>query len=201
MTVSLLATQSGVPGSLPTNVYKGLSSDTKLTACESGSTFFETDTGNRYIYDGSTWRQQSTAGSTNTNQKGGVWDYGNWFSYNYMAQSVVITASASGTIVYTSADITAYNGFVFEVAAIGGTTPKLSLAITLDGTNYAATLPEIINLADNSVITGATGVGAIGLYALNMPASANVKYKGLKITQTGGAADQTCTIRYAHLWA
>jgi hypothetical protein len=150
---------------------------------------------------GEHWTQLSTDGAAHTNQQGGVWDYGPWPASYYAQGTVTLAASASGTIAYTSGDISSYNGFVFEVSAIGGTTPVLKVAVTLDGTNYAATLPEIINLVDNSVILGATGVSAVGIYALNTPAASKVKYKGLKITETGGAADLTCTIRYAHVWA
>ena len=145
--------------------------------------------------------QKSINGAGNVNQQGGVWDYGPWPESYYAPSAATISAAASGTIVYASQDITNYNGFVFEVVSIGGTTPKLQLAVSLDGTNYAASLPELINLVDNVVILGATGVSAIGLYALNTPAAAKVKYKGLKITQTGGGADQACSIRFAHLQA
>jgi hypothetical protein len=131
----------------------------------------------------------------------GAWDYGTWPQNAYLPASAVLPASASGTVVFTSTDVTGYNGLVFEVAAIGGTTPVLKLSVSLDGTNYAATLPELINLASGAVIVGATGVSAIGLYALNTPSEAKVKYKAMKLTQTGGAADQTCTVRYAHVWA
>lgn len=144
---------------------------------------------------------KSTDDALHTLQQGGVWDYGSWPAGYYSTFAASLAVGASGTVVYDSGDITNFNGLVLEVATIGGTTPKLSIDITLDGTNYAAALPEIINLADNAVIAGATGIIAAGLYALNTPASAKVKYKGLRITQTGGAADQSCTLRGAHVWA
>jgi len=40
----------------------GLSTDTKPTTYQSGSTFYETDTGNVYIYNGSAWSVKSGAG-------------------------------------------------------------------------------------------------------------------------------------------
>lgn len=145
--------------------------------------------------------QTGTGGAAHTNQQGGVWDYGNWPHNRFVPGTVTLAASPSGTVVYEAIDITAYNGFVLEVSAIGGTTPAIKLSISLDGTNYAATLPELVNLSDNTIIPGATGISAIGLYALNIPAASKVKYRSIKLIQTGGAADQTCTIRYAHLWA
>lgn len=39
----------------------GLSSDTKPTTVNAGATFFETDTGKTYVYDGSTWNTYSAA--------------------------------------------------------------------------------------------------------------------------------------------
>lgn len=35
--------------------YKGLSTDTKPTACSANSLFFELDTGDFYYFDGSDW--------------------------------------------------------------------------------------------------------------------------------------------------
>lgn len=41
---------------LNVNEYVGLSTDTKPTDCNAGSTFYELDTGNSYIFDGvDTW--------------------------------------------------------------------------------------------------------------------------------------------------
>ena len=145
--------------------------------------------------------QKSTNGAAHTNQQGGIWDYGTWPSNVYLPATAILTASASGTTVFQTNDVTGYNGLIIEVAAIGGTTPKLTLSISMDGVTFAASLPELINLVDNSVILGSAGMAAIGLFALNTPASTKVKYKAIKVVQTGGAADQTCTLRYAHFWA
>ena len=183
------------------DLFNYASTDTKPTDVPAHSVCIESDTGDMYELDGTTWRQTGTGGAAHTNQQGGIWDYGTWPENAYLPASVVLPASASGTVVFTSTDVTGYNGLVMEVAAIGGTTPVLKLTVSINGTDYAATLPEWINLADNTVIAGATGISAIGLYALNTPAAAKVKYKAMKLTQTGGAANQTCTVRYAHLWA
>lgn len=140
-------------------------------------------------------------GSAHTNQQGGIWDYGTWPALYYEPLSAALTASASGTTVFESTDIRGYNGLVVEVVAIGGTTPKLSLYPTIDGTNYAATALGWVNLQTGAIISGATGLTLVGIYAMLTPADAKTKYRGLKMVQTGGAADQTNTLRYAHVWA
>ncbi len=45
----------------------GLSTDTKLTTVAAGSEAYETDTGDKFRFNGSTWDQTGTGGATNTN--------------------------------------------------------------------------------------------------------------------------------------
>lgn len=144
---------------------------------------------------------KSTSGAAHTNQQGGIWDYGTWPALYYEPLPAALTASASGTTVFQSNFITGFNGLVVEVVAIGGTTPKLSIYPSIDGTNIAATALGWVNLQTGAVISGATGLTVVGIYALLTPGDAKTKYSSLKMVQTGGAADQTCTLRYAHVWA
>lgn len=131
----------------------------------------------------------------------GLLDYGTYPELGYQSSAVTITASASGTILFTTTDITAFNGLIVEVVSIGGTSPQLNAFPSVDGTNYAATALGWVNLQTNAVISGATGLIAVGIYALINPIGGRVKFKALRMTQTGGAADQASSIRYAHFWA
>jgi len=120
--------------------------------------------------------------------------------YDGSALAVTMAASASGTTVITSGDLTTYNQTVFEVVAIGGTTPALKVYPSFDGTTFAATPIALINLNDLTVIDGDTGVSAIGIFAVGTPPGGALKIKKLKWVQTGGAADQTCQLRGGHGW-
>lgn len=44
--------------------YAGLSTETKPTGCYGGSTFYETDTGKEWIYNGSEWTEKSSEFNT-----------------------------------------------------------------------------------------------------------------------------------------
>lgn len=146
--------------------------------------------------------QSGTGGGPNLIMKGGTWDYGNWPQNRYDPSTVTLTASANDTLVYESVDARAYNGFIFEVSALAGTTPSIRLDVgLLDDTSYALTRPRIINLADGAAVLGATGVTAVGIYALEMPSNAKVKYRRIRLKIFGGLADLTTTVRYAHVWA
>lgn len=180
------------------------STDTKPTTVPAYSHLIESDTGNEYEFDGNTWRQIGTAGVSHSKQTGGVWDYGPPPQNRYLNGTVTLATSATGTTIYELADVTAYNGFIFEVVAAGGTTPAIKLHVSLDGPNYSTTLPQIINLVTNTAIagaTGATGAGILSIYALNTSSEAKTKFKAIKLVITGGANDVTCTVRYAHVWA
>lgn len=141
------------------------------------------------------------SGAPGIEMKGGTTNYGNYPQNRYQNSTVTLAASATGTTVYELVDATTFNGFVFEVSAIAGTGVAIKPNISIDGTNYAAVFPQIINLLDGTSIAGATGVTGIGIYALKTHSDANVKYKGIKLIITGTAADLTCTVRYAHVWA
>lgn len=144
--------------------------------------------------------QNGLNGASYVIQQGGTWDYGNWPNNRYVNGVAVVPASASGVLIYEALDVTTFNGFVFEVYAIGGTTPVIKLHASLDGTNYAATLPRLVDLSNGTLIAGATGVSAVGIYGLEIPTTTRMKFKSLKLVQTGGASDQTCSVRYAHIW-
>lgn len=108
-------------------------------------------------------------------------------------------ATATGTVLYTSTNITDYNYFGLEVAAIGGTTPVINAFPSFDGgTNYAATALGWINLQTGAIISGATGLSAVGIYALIGLVGSGIKMSNLKLTITGGASDLTCTLRGMH---
>lgn len=164
--------------------------------------FYETDTNSEYEWKGSEWVQTSTNGAAHVTTQGGTTDYGPYPAtyYDGSALAVTMAASASGTVVITSGDLSAYNQTLFEVVAIGGTTPALKVYPSFDGTTFAATPIGLINLNDLTVIDGDTGVVAIGIFAVGTPPGGALKVKKLKWVQTGGAADQTCQLRGGLGW-
>lgn len=145
-----------------------------------------------------------TSGAPNVStQSGSVWAYGIWpASYYDGTTAIAQTATASGTVLTTLIGLENYNGITIEVAAIGGTTPVINAFPSVDGAIYAATALGWVNLQTGATISGATGLTAIGIYALLMrPTGATVKFKNVRLTITGGAADLTTTSRVAKLWA
>lgn len=147
------------------------------------------------------WKSTNGAAHVET-QSGSVNAYGPYPAtyYDGSALAVTMAASASGTTVITSGDLSTYNQTVFEVVAIGGTTPAIKVYPSFDGTTFAATPIALVNLNDLTVIDGDIGVSAIGIYAIGTPPGGALKVKKLKWVQTGGAADQTCQLRGGHGW-
>lgn len=162
MTISLISTHSGLPGSLPITVYKGLSSDTKPTACDAGSEFWETDTGNKFNFNGSTWNQVSINGIAYTNQKGGIWDYGIWPANQGL--TVNLSANASQTIVLPNIVGYHYGGLVITLGALDTLVVQARMA---DGTTVG-TMTAIGPAATQVPLNAAQLVAANnGLYILN----------------------------------
>jgi len=106
------------------------------------------------------------------------------------SDNTALTAGAIGRTCWTSSDLSAYNSLTIEVvAAPTGTTPILQLYPTVDGTNYAATPLAFLNLATGAIIAGATGLNAIGIYAVLSAVGGGLKIRGAKMLLNGGAAD------------
>lgn len=161
-----------------------------------GIEFWETDTGISYYSDGSSWLQKITSGQTRIRQVAS--DVAFPQQQYLITGDLVLAASASGTAVYSSVDISPYDIFVLEIQAIGGTTPKVNAFPSFDGTNFAATALGWINLQTGALISGATGLTAVGVYAIAGYVGGGLKMKNLNLTITGGASDLTITARGAH---
>lgn len=160
------------------------------------------DTGDQYLRTLSGWLQCGTGGSEHTYQTGGLWDYGPPREDGYLSASAVLPgASAAGSTVFQTTDVQSYNGMVIDVVAIGGTGAKLQAFPLIDGAVYSTSAIGWKNLITGALIDGVTGLAGTGLYAMYAPGDAKTKYKSIRLVQNGGAADQSCTVRYAHVWA
>lgn len=146
-------------------LFAGLSTDTKPTVgVVTGSEFTETDTGDKYLYDGSAWANTSgeersatwtVVGDSAANAEGVITKAAEANKEHYVTQiSVVVRAAAVGAadarVELRSAATVKFDSY-FGAAAVRGTTIERNFnpAIKL-GTNEAANL-----------VAAAAGAGAI----------------------------------------
>lgn len=102
-----------------TRNYVGLSSDTKPTTPTAGSTFYETDTGATYIYDGAAW-QLGPAGSSFRVAVG---------NYNFTDDA---GAQGAFTIFTITGDVLLQVFGICDVALTSGGVAKIELGVTGD---------------------------------------------------------------------
>lgn len=104
---------------------------------------------------------------------GGVWDYGPWPSNAYVPFNGIIAPSSTLlATLYESNDISLYDGIVFEIYAISGTTPAVKVVPSYDGVAYSVSPIAMNNLSSpalNTAIDGTVGATVLGNYFISFP--------------------------------
>lgn len=160
-----------------------LSSDTKPTgSVRVGSLCYETDTGDKYEYDGNSWIQVADNGSGYTSVQA---DYRGVYPASYYLNATGTAGTNDNDVVYTSNDITTYNTHYVECTA--GT---IDVDVSLDGTNYIAAVAGV------SLVTTTPATRAIDA-ASGVCLRIEGKFKKLRVNQKGATASNA---RIAHTW-
>lgn len=135
-----------------------------------------------------TYTQTSTSGAAHVHQIASDVSYPEqWYSSNV---NLPLGAGAVGRTAWLSGDLTSFNATIIEVlVAPTGTTPLLQMYPSLDGTNYAATPLAFLNLTSGAIISGATGLTAVGIYAILSVVGGGLKFRNLEMRLNGGGTD------------
>jgi|GEM_PF-2996416 len=153
-----------------TNQYQGLSSETKITKNQyAGSTFFETDTSNIYIYDGITWVPMGANDTSSINTiNAELADVVHQPAFNtaianisaspkgtYVAISNITTAFPSGNanIYLTSSDgkWNYWNGTVWTAGGVYQATAIANGSVSVASTNFITAKTQYLYVANQTV--------------------------------------------------
>lgn len=170
-------TEDGVP------VYECLSTDTKKTPQPLGAVAFETDTGDKYEYRGSTagWVNTDSSGSIIAQMSGGsTWSYGDYPHNSADTFTCTNDGASDNDLLGTFDNLENYNAFTIYN---GDDATSVDFEISADGTNFTS--------ATACVLHDATGQTT---YVLTIPAgdigffTPRGKIKSLRIRQDGVGA-------------
>ncbi len=164
---------------------KGLSTDTKPTTnVVAGSTFYETDTENKYMFFGTTWTQTGTDGSDHLYLKSSDIVPTNQKNVSYAFTS---TAAAVGTTV----DISQYVGCIIDISVLTAET----IAITgFIGANQDVETDAIVPIDIQTGVLAAGGTAlVIGTYIIPKE---QFMYEKIKLTKSGGVSTSTTTLHF-----
>lgn len=164
--------------------YTCLSTDTKeTTGIYVGDVAYETDTGDKYEYRG------STAGWANVDSNGVSLTQPNWSGQLWAHNRYDDTAGSAGTndndVIYTSGALDNYNYHIIEATA--GT---VSIDVSIDGTNWIADVAVV----DVTTTTPATRVVTLASGSMGILEG---KFKNIRVLQSGATASNA---RIAHGW-
>lgn len=163
-----------------------LSTDTKPTgSVRVGSLCYETDTGDKYEYDGNSWIQVADNGSGYTSVQA---DYRGVYPASYYLNFTGSAGTNDNDVVYTSNDISMYN-----VHYIEGTAGTVDIQVSVDGTNFNTTQAAVL-LHDDVTTGGGVNVLTIASGKIGVLRG---KYKKLRILQNGATGSNA---RGAHVW-
>ena len=197
MTIASVSTPNAL-----TQLYEGLSSDTKPTVgVQPFALFKETDTGNVYEYSGTSWQQTTSGGAVHV-QSGTVDGSGN-FTANpaspvfpaswYLSGTSTAADVNDNTDVYVSPDVSIYNHHSISIVTAPGA-GAVEVHVSLDGTNWEATPVQVISdaLVEGAAIQSVNEMTAIGNYHFTR------KVKLWRLRNKGATTGAATSIRFSH---
>lgn len=160
------------------DLFNYASTDTKPTSVPAHSILIESDTGDAYEFDGTTWRQVGTAGAKHTNQQGGIWDYGTWPA-SYWSQ-VTGTGVNDNDVLFTNTVQTSYDEHV-----IHSTAGTVDVEVSVDGTNFTASGTNPMAMRDAHATASATYVTEVTVGKIGILTG---KFHSIRVLQKGATA-------------